>query len=154
MVQQAPVRLAPAVYALLHISDYKIGEALGDAVVKQRAEIFPLDLGGILELVQEEMLISYSCLFIDERSFGIVYYLPERVIGLVYGHYVLLLKNLTKMAVQVVSHSKSIDLAPEGKGRVKNLETGIEHINKPFHRRYHSGGDHIFKTGILFREPS
>ena len=66
--QQAPVASPPAVNALLHISHHQ-GIVTGiDAAVHQGAEIVPLDVRGVLELVQKEIFEADAHLLINERS--------------------------------------------------------------------------------------
>ena len=68
--QQAPVAPSPAVNALLDIAHHQGVVAGGHAVLQQRAEVVPLDIGRILEFVQEEVVEAHAQFLIDERSVG------------------------------------------------------------------------------------
>ena len=71
-IQKVPIGIAPPVYALFHVTHYKISVAGSITVRNQRTEIFPLDIGGVLKLVQKEMVVAHPDFLIDERSVATV----------------------------------------------------------------------------------
>ena len=90
LVEQLPVRIAEAVYALLDVSDYEIFVVVRIAFLQQRQEIHPLYIGGVLELVQQEMLETYAHLLVHERRIAASYDVLEDSVGVVQAHHVLL----------------------------------------------------------------
>ena len=107
---EVPVRASPAVDALLDISYQEILEALGVAVGNQGLEVLPLHAGGILELVQEEMLEAYAQFLVDERGVGSIDYVLENDVGVVQAEDVLLLHKVPELAGQVGSYAQVVDL--------------------------------------------
>ena len=118
LIKQFPVRAAPAVYALLDISDYQILSALCIAVVQQGAEIGPLYTGSVLELIQQEMIITHTCLFIYERCVRAVYDAFQDGIGVIYAEDILLPHYLLVGPCQFTCHTQSVYLTVKNTCRI------------------------------------
>ena len=112
-----PVGTAPAVDALLHIADKQILLPLRDTILDERSEIVPLNPGGVLELIQEEMLETHSQLLVDERSVRAVDYIPQNHIGIVQTQHVLLLHQSTELPIKVSGDTQFIQNQRDFGGR-------------------------------------
>ena len=107
-VKKIPVRAAPPVDALLHITYYKVASSLGVAFQKERQEVVVLHTRGVLKLVQEEMIEPHAGLFIYERSVRAIDYVTKDFIGVIQTHYVLLLHYLLEHLLQLSCQSQSV----------------------------------------------
>ena len=114
--EQAPVRVAPSVYALFDVAHDEIIPR-GVGVPQQRQEIVPLQAGGILELVEQEMGIASPRLLIHERGVGTVYYLLQQAVGLVQRHHVLLFQQGVEFGFELPCHAEGVKLAVHDGGR-------------------------------------
>jgi len=134
-IQQFPVRASPAVDTLLDISDNKVFPTLGITLMKQRAEIAPLNIRRILELIQKEMLIPDSQFLIYERCIRTVDYITKNCIGIINAQYILLLHQLLESPAQFSRNAKSVELAVKNQSSIIYLELLVEKIAEIFKRR-------------------
>ena len=72
--------VTPAVDGLLAVADDHAHVVVGQVVVNQRHEILPLQYGGVLKLVDEEVLEMFSDPFIDERHGEIAHDLVDALV--------------------------------------------------------------------------
>ena len=70
-----------------------------------------MDAGSVLELVQEEMVISHSELLIYERGVAAVDDASQNGIGIVNAHHVLLLHKLIEGILQFTCETERVNLA-------------------------------------------
>ena len=109
-IKQFPIGSSPSVYALLHISHYEVLSILTLAVVKQRVEVLPLNMGRILELIQKEVLETHSKLLIYERCIRPVDYILEYSVGIIDAQNILLLHYLLERAAEFIGDTEGIQL--------------------------------------------
>ena len=93
VVQQGPVGIAPAVDALLHVAHYQVLVVVSVALLEQRAEVLPLNVGSVLELVYQEVLVAHSHLFVHEGRVAAGYDILEDDVRFVEHHHVLLFEE-------------------------------------------------------------
>ena len=128
--QQAPVAASPAVDALFDISHDQGIVALGHAVLKQRAEVLPLDVRGVLELVQEEVVVADAQLLVDEGGVGAVDDALEDGVAVVQGHQVLFFLDSREGFPEFRRHAQAVKLAQDGLGGVIFLEGQAEAVEE------------------------
>ena len=65
-VEKSPVAVAPPIDTLLHVADDEVGPA-AHGLIEQYAEVLPLNVAGVLELVYHDVFQLGTHLFKDER---------------------------------------------------------------------------------------
>ena len=147
LVKQFPIGSSPSVYALLHISHYEVLSILTLAVVKQRVEVLPLDMGRILELIQKEVLETYAKFLIYERSIRPVDYILEDSVGIIDAQNILFLHYLLERAAEFIGDTEGIQLRIKYHRRIVNRKLLPEQGDK-FIERSLQGGIDLRKHGL------
>ena len=132
--QEAPVSPAPAIDALFDIAHNQGIMPVGLAVQQQGPDVFPLDIGRVLKLVQEEVLVADPHLLINKRGIRPVDNLMKEGIAVVDGKDVLFPLDFGKSRAQPVGHAQAIQLPQQGLGGgihpVRLAETGEEFLQR------------------------
>ena len=128
-VQQVQVGAAPAVDALLDVPHHQRTLPAVDGVLEQRPEVLPLQAGGILELVEHEVVVAGSHLFIDEWRIAAVDDSAQDVGRLGEQHQVVFLEQRRQVGIEVGDDTQQVDVAVEqfGSGR-RLLVAGGHHL--------------------------
>ena len=111
--QQVPVRTSPAVDSLFHVADNQAVMSPGQGILHQRAEILPLERRGILELIQQEMLITDAHFLINERCIRPVDDAAKKCVRVVQGQHVFLFLDLGQRPSQFPGDAESVELVPD-----------------------------------------
>ena len=80
MLQKTPVAIPPTVNGLFHIAHHQVESPYRYGFLDQRFEIFPLETAGILELIEQKMLVTITDFFIDKRRLIIFYQLAQQLL--------------------------------------------------------------------------
>ena len=115
--KQLPVGIAPAVDALLDITHDEVAARLRLALLQQGQEIVPLDVGRVLEFVQQEMLVAHAQLLIHEGGVGAADDLAQQGVGLVQAEDVLLRREGVELLVELASEAQLVEQAVQQEGR-------------------------------------
>ncbi len=86
MAQQGAVGISEAVDCLLLVADYEAVVAFGYAVGHQGAQVVPLEVGGVLKLVDKQAVELHAEAFVYEGHLGIADYTPQEVAGVGYEY--------------------------------------------------------------------
>ena len=137
--QQVPVASSPTVDALFDVSHHQRIVAAVYAAVHQRPKVIPLDIRGILKLIQEEILVPHAHFFVNERRIGSVNNAVQDGIGIVQRQHVLLLLNLRKGIPQFPCHAQTVQLPFENERRhillISRAEELQIRLQRPLQRR-------------------
>ena len=119
----------------------------------QRPEVIPLDIRGVLELIQEEIFIAHAHFLVDERRIGSVDDTVQDGIGIVQREHILLLLNLRKRFPQFLRHAQTVQLPLDNlRGRVFLISRAEEckiRVQRPFQHRLYDRE----QPGLGFGEP-
>ena len=105
-VQKVPVTAAPAVDALLDVAHDEVAALLRFTLPQQREEILPLDVGRVLELVQQEMLVAHAQLLVHEGRVGAADDLAQQGIGFVQAEDVLLRRQRVEFFIKLARQAE------------------------------------------------
>ena len=125
-VEQLPVRAAPAVDGLLDVAHDKVVAFFGLALQQQREEVLPLDGGGVLEFVEEEMVVADAGLFIDKRGVAAVDDAAKEAVRILEVEDVPLLLQGGEFFPQLGGDAEVVELPLDGAGGAVDGIAGTE----------------------------
>ena len=120
--QQAPVAVAPAVDALLHIAhDEVLGILAAHRVLQQHLEVLPLHGAGVLELVYHDMFQLRAYLLEDEGRVAAVYQFVKELLRVAQQEAVLLLVQLAHLLLDAAQESQLREMGQREVGALVEL---------------------------------
>ena len=110
LAEQGPVGVAETVDALLDVAYDEVAAALGLAFPQQRKEVGPLHGRGVLEFVQQEVIVPDAEFFVYEWGVGVVYDAFEYVCGVIQRQDVLFREQLVVVFQNLSVQAETVDV--------------------------------------------
>ena len=110
LVQQRPVGIAPPVDTLLHIAHNQIGVVVTEALADKRSKVAPLQIGGILKLVDHKVVDPRTNLLVDKGGIVFVDHLVENPGRIGEQQHIVLSLILLDATVYVDQYAQGIDV--------------------------------------------
>ena len=141
--QQLGVGIAETVDGLLDVADNKVVGVLGECVGHQRPQVMPLHVGGILELVDEQVGELHAEAFVDEWHLGVADYPCEEFAGIGNEHGVVFPEEFLEDALH---HAYELEIyralrhSGENPAPTESVPCATEHVCRRLGYGHGSGG--------------
>ena len=127
IVQYLPVGIAPSVDALLYISHHNISKAVlmrstALYLCNKRLKVLPLHSGGILKLIQHNIIKLCAYLLINKWRIISIYNPVEQLCSICKQHHILLPANCLNLPLDIVQDAKLINPLQNGLCRPKERQ--------------------------------
>ena len=129
--QQLGVGIAETVDGLLDVADDKVVGVLGKCVGHQRPQVMPLHVGGVLELVDEQVGELHAEAFVDEWHLGVADYPCEEFSGVGNEHCVVFPEEFPEDALHhayELEIHRSLRHSGENPAPAESVPCATEHV--------------------------
>ena len=114
----AHVALAEAVDGLLAVAHHQTLVALRHAVLHQRHQVVPLQHRGVLELVNQEMVVAVAQALIDEGRRLLAHYLVYQTVELRQVHHLVVLGIEAQLLAELAQQGHRVEVLEQQRARV------------------------------------